>query len=48
MSKKKEIEICVKNQDGKELSITKDIFGYIRLSGIDMNVDVNTYHKENG
>lgn len=48
MSKTKEIEIEMKNQDGKKLHITKDTFGYIRLSGIDMNVDVNTYHTENG
>ena len=46
MSKTKEIEISVKNQDGKELFITKDTFGYIRLSGID--IDITTYHKENG
>lgn len=48
MSKTKEIEISVKNQDGKELFITKDTFGYIRLSGIDINLEIDTYHKENG
>ena len=46
MSKTKEIEISVKNQDGKKLNITKDTFGYIRLSGIDFQIE--TYHKENG
>ena len=46
MSKTKEIEISVKNQDGKELFINKDTFGYIRLSGIDFQIE--TYHKENG
>lgn len=48
MNRKKEIEICVKNQDGKKLNITKDPFGYIRLSGIDMNIEMSTYHEENG
>ena len=46
MSRKKEIEISVKNQDGKELFINKDNFGYIRLHGI--GFDINTYHEENG
>lgn len=48
MSKTKEIEISVNNQDGKKLNITKDKFGYIRLSGIDIDIDITTYHKENG
>ena len=46
MSRKKEIEICVNNQDCKKLFINKDNFGYIRLHGI--GIDINTYHEENG
>lgn len=48
MSRKKEIEICVNNQNCKKLFITKDPFGYIRLSGVDIDFQIDTYHEENG
>lgn len=48
MSKTKELEICVNNQDGKEFHIIKDKFGYIRLYGFDVDFQIETYHEENG
>lgn len=48
MSKTKELEICVNNQDGKKFHIVKDKFGYIRLSGFDVDFQIETYHEENG
>lgn len=50
MSRRKEIEIEMKNQDGKKFFITKDTFGYIRLAGVDIDTgfQIETYHEENG